>query len=251
MAFSIFTSGASDADAVNANFYHIAQGTRLPRGGTSLDPTTGIYDVGSGTYKWNSFFVNSLSCANLNITGSFTSNQGFIVEQNFNCMTNEERLRNFVINLSGADNVDYYLLHLYELHSTTSCVWQLYLNGDSDTANYAAQNTIIKNVATTITIANVTGTITALPLAYNVTTTSFNYGYHKIIIKPETENSKLVIVNSNYLSRSSNLRESAYRVVSWDNTSDTLSSLVFAITPWTTGISSNINLRIFKKLKSV
>jgi hypothetical protein len=42
------------------NFYTISQGDRLPRGGTNLDPTTGVYNIGDSTYYWDEVYCNTL-----------------------------------------------------------------------------------------------------------------------------------------------------------------------------------------------
>ena len=74
MAFTTFVSGtAADADEVMANFYHIAQGDRLPRGGTSLDPTNSVYNIGATATTWAGLHCVNFDCTNIEITGSITS----------------------------------------------------------------------------------------------------------------------------------------------------------------------------------
>ncbi len=59
-----------EASQFNDNFSIIGEGDWLPRGGTILDPSTSIYDLGSTSYRWNNLFVNTL-----NIMGN--NNEGY------------------------------------------------------------------------------------------------------------------------------------------------------------------------------
>lgn len=49
------------ASQVQANFEHIGSGNLLPMGGTNLDYTTSVYDLGSDTYKWNNIYTNNIT----------------------------------------------------------------------------------------------------------------------------------------------------------------------------------------------
>lgn len=54
-----------DADTINDNFRWIGEGNKLPKGGQTLDPTTGVYDLGSTVYNWKDVHVNSISVNNV------------------------------------------------------------------------------------------------------------------------------------------------------------------------------------------
>jgi hypothetical protein len=61
MSFTIFEqSTTAYANEVNDNFYHVAQGHLLPRGGDSLTSTNAVYDLGTTTAIWNNLFCNTL-----------------------------------------------------------------------------------------------------------------------------------------------------------------------------------------------
>lgn len=69
MAFTVFHTGdTASATEVMNNFYHIFQGDRLPRGGANLEPTTGVYDIGSSAYRWNNVFCESIIGDTINST---------------------------------------------------------------------------------------------------------------------------------------------------------------------------------------
>ena len=58
---------ASAADMVD-NFEHIGVGDCLPLGASMLVETTGVYNLGSATYRWNNLF-----CQNIDIYDSITA----------------------------------------------------------------------------------------------------------------------------------------------------------------------------------
>ena len=62
MSFTVFQNNTThDAIEVNDNFYHIAQGDFIPRTGVSLTAdVTGLIDLGSSSYKWDSLYANAI-----------------------------------------------------------------------------------------------------------------------------------------------------------------------------------------------
>jgi hypothetical protein len=76
MPFTVFTeSTTAYANEVMDNFYTIAQGDRLPRGGANLDPTTGVYNIGSASYYWDEVFCQSIDLSNSNKLETLISRQ--------------------------------------------------------------------------------------------------------------------------------------------------------------------------------
>jgi len=70
LTFRIFVnSTTADASDTNDNYYHIGQSSRLPMGGSLLANTTGVYDLGSSSYKWEEFNVNSCTYDTLDANG--------------------------------------------------------------------------------------------------------------------------------------------------------------------------------------
>lgn len=51
----------ADADEVMNNFYHVAQGDVLPRGGSTFAATSGTYDLGSTSYMWRRLYANEIA----------------------------------------------------------------------------------------------------------------------------------------------------------------------------------------------
>jgi len=64
---TLVNSTTIDAPSVNNNFYHVALGSILPLGGSGMEATTGVYDIGSSTYRWNNIYAT-----NVNLSGSMT-----------------------------------------------------------------------------------------------------------------------------------------------------------------------------------
>lgn len=61
MSFSVlYESTTADYSVVNANFQYIANGSIYPMGGTNLDNTTGVDNLGSATYPWKTIYANRL-----------------------------------------------------------------------------------------------------------------------------------------------------------------------------------------------
>lgn len=68
MGWTTFANGTvADADQVINNFYHVRQGSLMPLGGASMDPTNSVYNLGSSSVRWAKLYVNSISAA-----GAFT-----------------------------------------------------------------------------------------------------------------------------------------------------------------------------------
>jgi hypothetical protein len=60
-------STTADSSDINDDFYHIGQGSRSPYSGVLLSKTTAAYDIGSGTYKWDSVYCNNVKYYNSSI----------------------------------------------------------------------------------------------------------------------------------------------------------------------------------------
>lgn len=76
MPFTVFVeSTTAYANEVMDNFYTIAQGDRLPRGGANLDPTTGAYNIGSASYYWDEVYCKTVDISNSNKLETLVSRQ--------------------------------------------------------------------------------------------------------------------------------------------------------------------------------
>jgi hypothetical protein len=246
MAFTVFTNSTTAvASEVNDNFYFVAQGNRLPRTGNSLTETTGVYDVGSATYKWNTLFTNSLSCANLNISGSITSEYMLGPEylyEELSCASSR-------IEITGLNGES---CDAYEVYVNISAYKPLYIwpNGDSNVANYGSQRLVVDYSTTSALVTNTSGN-TASCIYCSLA------GRVKSIIHPKNENSRIVqtIFYGDDLYKPAWSTPSTYRYfyknqsTSWSNDSDTLTSLVFQTSAWPPFAA--IKIAVWKKLNDV
>lgn len=72
MAFTIFQhSTTANATEINANFYHVAQGDRLPRSGGSLTAADSTYNVGSSSYIWDEIYCIQPYVSNWSVTAEY------------------------------------------------------------------------------------------------------------------------------------------------------------------------------------
>lgn len=168
MAYTLFEKGhtVSAVDFDN-NYKWVGQGHLLPKGGAFLEETTGAYDLGSDTYRWNNVHVQNLEiqsggevqhCMNLIAEATLTSTATSIEFTGLNGETDEiyEIICNIKMNTSGAN--------------------YLYLNSDSTTNNYGYQYFI----------------------GYS-TTVSANRGMHSLGIRIGNANSTTTIYNKLHL----------------------------------------------------
>lgn len=155
------TVSAADFDN---NFKHVGQGHLLPHGGTLLEETTGVYDLGSNDYRWNNVHVQNLEiqsggevqrCMNLIAETTLTATASSIEFTGFNGETDE--IYEIIYNVKGyATGVAY-----------------LYFNGDSATNNYGWQTMYANN--TTILATRSTSSTGFFIGGYKYGTITANY----------------------------------------------------------------------------
>jgi hypothetical protein len=130
MPFTILANSTlSDAPTLNNNFYHAAQGTRLPRTGISLTETTGTYDLGNATYKWNSIYANKIYTDSITTSGNV-----FIKYLEINLSASTNRIE--ITGLNG--DVNNFMNLKLHIIGTSGQIYYLHFNGDSG-ANYSWQ----------------------------------------------------------------------------------------------------------------
>lgn len=128
--FYIFAKGnLIDADEINSNFYHSYQGDLLPRGGTSLTPTTGVYNLGSDIYRWRDIYCNTISTVNIIYDG----NGGYIRLSETGLTSQSSSIEITGLNLDQNYCIDV-LCSIYHNLNTSSSIYMV-INGDS-TASY-------------------------------------------------------------------------------------------------------------------
>ena len=63
MSFEAYSATSLKASQTVANFEHVRAGHILPKGGAALGETTGVYDLGSTTYKWDKLYADSFAAS--------------------------------------------------------------------------------------------------------------------------------------------------------------------------------------------
>jgi hypothetical protein len=122
--YTVFhNSTTADASEVMGNFYHIFDGDRLPRGGDNFEPTTGVYDIGSSTYRWNQLF-----CENLIFYSISSTNK--TVWRLIHSETLSAPATSIEITGLNSNNDKDYLLEFHLIDNTTASI-SLIFNGDS------------------------------------------------------------------------------------------------------------------------
>jgi hypothetical protein len=231
--FNRFVKGTIiDADEKMANFYFVSTDHLLPRGGLQLLPTTSVYNLGDDINKWDTVHLK-----NYNEINSATMAGGNFIQliDETNISTATTRIE--FTGLNG-DSSEYYIIHISAKSAVTSSAF-LYLNGDSNTTNYGYQ--YLQGVASS-EIAGRDSSNSGMNIGqikYGTTTTDKlkTYGiiYTKTglerlgVIKWQTSGGKYVY--SNYL----------YSCV-WNNTSDTITSIILENNVGTWGTNTNIQL---------
>ncbi len=224
MAYTILQNKTKgEASKVQANFEYIGSGNLLPMGGTNLDYTTGIYNLGSDNYKWNNLYVNSITneyneeikYKNLNIVP-------------FNYLSN----RIDFLNLNGDLDIIYKIQgRLYlELYSPTITAYtgiKIYLNGDSST-NYGYERIqAIGNSISANNNANSNGILFwySPSFAFNASTTI----YFNMTIYAKTGFERTIIIRTfqNNIYDVAGIIPMQLSVVAgiWNNTTQTLTNI--------------------------
>lgn len=236
MAFTILVNSTpADASDVNADFYHVAQGSRLPMGGTSLEATTNVYDLGSSIASWNNLF-----CQNIYIGSTITT-----VDKSLWTLISEIELSSPAASieftgLNGDSQLEYRIITMMPRLGTTTALalkTEMFLNNDSGT-NYGVQNI---QGADTVVSANRYTSITSMyfdTLQVNASYTS--YYFYNSILYPRTGFVRMMLTNSIELARTNNIigYVKDYAHV-WNNTTDTISSIKFDLLA--SASSSNFN----------
>lgn len=214
--FPFVNSTTADASDVNDVFYHIAQGTRLPMGGNDLDYTTGVYDLGSSTYRWNDLY-----CEDINISGSLTTSDKNIYSLIAETTLTSATSRIEFTGLNGDSCGEYIILCRSISDTATSAgISYLHFNGDSAT-NYGYQR--IAAISTTVSAARntsysgiqVVGTALG-KIDYSIIKVYTNSGYERTVLQ-------------DILQRGSSTTIGVFGSWSWiwNNTSDTITSMQF------------------------
>lgn len=228
MSFYIFTSGTTAyANEVMDNFYHVADGDRLPLGGQSLTSTDSAYDIGSSSTTWSNAFINTINCTNLEITGSVTSTKTWNIMA-YSELDDTATAIEFT-GLSGDIDKEYFIqMNVYPTESITTYTYVIF-NGDSAT-NYCIQTNIHRLTLTSIRLVNSNLNSYSVPSFFNVNVYARSGGVRGVLANrtmPTSGNPEVYTI--------------FYGGV-WNNTDDEITSIKFYINTGSFGTNTSIYL---------
>ena len=202
-------STTCDSTDVNNNFYHVAQGSRLPMGGNSLESTDSVYDLGSSTATWNNLF-----CENIYINGSITTAGeklwSVIAETTVTATASSVEFTG----LNGDNDKEYKILFFGNSLLVGGWVY-LHLNGDSTSNNYGQQR--------------IAGADAAVSASRDTSITGWQIGYghsfSEIVFNAKTSILKMSILN--LIAQVQSTTVNFIRQISgvWNDTTNTITSL--------------------------
>jgi hypothetical protein len=188
MAFTKFQYETTiSAVEMNDNFYHVAQGDLLPRGGDNLDTTSGAYDLGEDGNRWANIYGNTLQLYN-----DFQYTDNLLSETT---LSGTSATINVSINLEP--NTWYTIVLDLQGYETSTAM--LYFNDDK-TSVYGEQSFILSHASNTATASSIRNSAIS-----GIEVGQFGYGmsytsYSKAIITLYTGDLKLL-----YLERVSSM----------------------------------------------
>jgi hypothetical protein len=205
MPFTIFTNSTTAfANEVMDNFYHIADGDRLPRGAGSMTAIDSTYNLGSSANKWKNLYAN-----NLNLYGDIDSTTLLtkVAQVTFSTNTSSS---DFTISGLNGDNADLYFSAHISINGTDTVY--MYFNNDTGT-NYSFKSLFVDN-------ANLTNNTSSSAVngfsCFSTFTTRFVFS-GEIFSKTGVE--RVIKLNSNF--------GHIFYVGVWSNTSATITSIGF------------------------
>lgn len=225
MAFSIFVnSTTADSADMNDNFYHIGQGSVLPRGGNNLEATTGVFDLGSSSFKWKNVVAAIVDANNI------TADNLWAIKAESLITSTVSRIE--FTGLNGDSQIEYQL-YIYGRSTATTAI-TLYFNGDSSTVNY----NWMESFSNSSTVSQTGHTQTALQLA-----DMGNTGEACLVrcyINAATGFSRTIMVNSLNNASGTTIDELSFRGGYWSNNISTITSIQLKAVNF--GIDSHIFL---------
>ena len=238
MSFTRFLENHTiTASEMNNNFYHCSQGDWLPMGGTDLNYTSGVYDLGSDTYKWDQVYLQ-----NINISGDLKNTWNFLTSYEINAV-NTYTARIEFTGLNG-DIDQIYLLKGNFVVTSTGDWCQMRINGDSS-SSYGFQRLL--HYATTVDSGrnNNNSSFNLLYFSGETTTVMNNYFeclfYVKTGIYRMLMGSAIAGCTGKYAGRCTIIDNI------WNNTNVTITSLVFDRSGGT-NFNTGTSIKIYRKV---
>jgi hypothetical protein len=219
MSFTICKSGytISSTDIMN-NFYHVGQGNFLPMGGSSLDNTSGVYNIGDAFHIWkNSFFSGSITTENFSLFN--TSGMSNFMDLIYALYASATASRIEITGLNG-DTANIYKLMCKFVNNTTTI--SLFVNGVSSTANYYRDCNFYHDSAVT----NTFGTVSGMPICVGTASSSEIQNVSDITLFARTGTPRYVMVDQICGVDGTTIGGEIKLCAHYNNTSSTLTSIV-------------------------
>jgi hypothetical protein len=121
---NIINSLAAIPYDANDNFLFVAQGSIYPRTGEDLESTTGVYDIGSATKKFNDVYISG----QLNYSGTSTYSGSWQEMSRYVFSANTSSIS---INVNSDNDKNYKLIHIFHGNTVSAIYANLYFNGFS------------------------------------------------------------------------------------------------------------------------
>jgi len=218
MAFTAFAADTTiGATEMNNNFLLVGQGDMVPRTGTTLTLDDSVTsNLGSDDYRWRNIYTT-----NVNISGNF---DGALARVAGVTITTTATSIEFV-GLNG-DSSGVYFIKINCFFDPTSATYApIHLNNDS-ASNYGYQTL---NWYAAVMAAE-RETSTGFPCIYmnRAGTTTTRMGSADIVLYAKTGAPRLLLLSGGGTGADHYLYQNHRRGMSWNNTTDTVTSIKFA-----------------------
>ena len=214
MAFTVFANGnTASADEINANFYAIFQGDRLPMtvtAGGTLTAAAGAGDIGSSSYVWNNLYCKNIYVNSLSVATPYM----FSLKAQVTCTTTTTLIQ--ISGLNG-DNLEVIKINIYSVPDS-STAFKLSFNADSTSNYYNSRLVYGANSAT----------------SFSGATTSAAIGSGDIDIYSATGKRRPVVFYGDYSGVS--VHTGMVNSILWSNTTSTITSIeMYRLATFNTG----------------
>lgn len=220
MSFTSFTKKTLIlAEEVNDNYLHVRQGNWMPLGGDNLDETTSVYNIGSDLYKWDTAYINNVYAGAADIG---TVNDSLILIDSYTIDENNTATSRIEFTGLNGDENEFYHVSFYDCDQSTAS--KIYLNGDSNTSNYSY---IRLNFNSTNVVVNYSSTSNPyFGYAGYTSTVNCSFSFANIHARQRANQKKKIFID-NVRMGDLETRAIEKRGIRWNNTTDTLTSIVF------------------------
>jgi len=186
----IYASTTTDAGDMNDNFQQIGSGSRLP---TKLDTngasfTNSVYDLGSGTYRWNTLYTNDVDfdgdCTNIWQRLSVVAIASATNRIQFGSTSGSS--------LNGDTDIAYRMIYRMVYAEQTAVTYLLFLGTSAGAISSSSYGlSLVSGVAATATADITTTAGFLLGNTSNLTSTS-QLTFGELILYTETAKEKLI-----------------------------------------------------------